>query len=95
MIDEFNLIYSNKENPNSKESTIEALIIDEAQDSNVPQMVAIGKMAKNVKDGHFYLVGDPDQTIFEFAGSDAHFFHQAAKNPYRQLKEGLRCGRSY
>jgi len=94
MIEEYNLIYSNKENPNSKESTIEALIIDEAQDSNVPQMVAIGKMAKNVKDGHFYLVGDPDQTIFEFAGSDAHFFHQAAKNPYRQLKEGLRCGRA-
>ena len=49
MIDEYNLIYSNKENPNSKESTIKALIIDEAQDSNVPQMVAIGKMAKNVK----------------------------------------------
>ena len=92
MIDEFNLIHSNKENPNSKESTIEALIIDEAQDSNIPQMVAIKKMAKNVKDEHFYLVGDPDQTIFEFAGSDAHFFHQAAKNPYRQLKEGLRCG---
>ena len=92
MIDEYNLIYSNKENPNSKESTIKALIIDEAQDSNVPQMVAIGKMAKNVKEGHFYLVGDPDQTIFEFAGSDAHFFHEAAKNPYEELKEGLRCG---
>ena len=92
MIDEYNLIYSNKENPNSKESTIKALIIDEAQDSNVPQMVAIGKMAKNVKDEHFYLVGDPDQTIFEFAGSDAHFFHEAAKNPYKELKEGLRCG---
>jgi len=92
MIDEYNLIYSNKENPNSKESTIKALIIDEAQDSNVPQMIAIGKMAKNVKDEHFYLVGDPDQTIFEFAGSDAHFFHEAAKNPYEELKEGLRCG---
>ena len=91
MIDEFNLIHSNKENPNSKESTIEALIIDEAQDSNVPQMIAIGKIAKNVKDEHFYLVGDPDQTIFEFAGSDAHFFHEAAKNPYEELKEGLRC----
>ena len=94
MIDEYNLIYSNKENPNSKESTIKALIIDEAQDSNIPQMVAIEKMAKNVKDEHFYLVGDPDQTIFEFAGSDAHFFHEAAKNPYKELKEGLRCGRA-
>jgi len=92
MIDEYNEIYSNKNNPNSKESTIKALIIDEAQDSNVPQMVAIGKMAKNVKEKHFYLVGDPDQTIFEFAGSDAHFFHEAAKNPYEELKEGLRCG---
>jgi len=91
MIDEFNVIFSNKENPNSKESTIQALIIDEAQDSNVPQMVAIEKMARNVEDEHFYLVGDPDQTIFEFAGSDAHFFHEAARNPYVELKEGLRC----
>ena len=86
MIDEFNSL--------AKESDIEALIIDEAQDSNRPQMKAIRKMAKNVKDGHFYLVGDPDQTIFEFAGSDAHYFHKIAANPHEELEEGLRCSKT-
>ena len=86
MIDEFNSLI--------KKSDIKALIVDEAQDSNVPQMKAIKKMAENVADGHFYLVGDPDQTIFEFAGSDADYFHKAAAEPYEELKEGLRCGRA-
>ena len=93
MIDEFNLIFSNEKNPNSKESNIEVLIVDEAQDANVPQLKAIGKIAKNVKDGHFYLVGDPDQTIYEYAGSDAEWFHKAAAKPYLELEQGLRCGK--
>jgi len=94
MIDEFNLIFSNKKNPNSKESDIEVLIVDEAQDSNVPQLEAIKKIAKNVKDNHFYLVGDPDQTIYEYAGSDADYFHEAAAKPSLELKQGLRCGKA-
>ena len=92
MIDEFNLIFSNEKNPNSKESDIEVLIVDEAQDANVPQLIAIKKIAKNVKDGHFYLVGDPDQTIYEYAGSDAKWFHEKAAKPFLELKQGLRCG---
>ena len=61
------------------DSSVEVLIIDEAQDSNVPQMKAINKIASNVKDGHYYLVGDADQTIYEFAGSDAKKFHELSK----------------
>ena len=94
MIDEFNLIFSNEKNPNSKESDIEVLIVDEAQDSNVPQLNAIRKIAKHVKDNHFYLVGDPDQTIYEYAGSDAKWFHEAAAKPFLELKQGLRCGKA-
>lgn len=94
MIDEYNIIYSNKNNPNSKESTIKALIIDEAQDSNRPQEKAINKMAKNVKNGHFYLVGDPDQSLFGFAGADADHFRRISINPYQELTEGLRCSRA-
>ena len=94
MIDEFNSIYSNEENPNSKESDIEVLIVDEAQDSNVPQLEAIKKIAENVKDNHFYLVGDPDQTIHEYAGSDAKWFHEKAAKPFLELEQGLRCGRA-
>ena len=86
MVDEFNSL--------TKESDIEVLIVDEAQDSNVPQLKAIRKIAKNVKDNHFYLVGDPDQTIYEYAGSDAKWFHEAAAKPFLELKQGLRCGKA-
>ena len=79
------------------ESDIQALIVDEAQDTNRSQLKAVFKMAKNVKDGHFYLVGDPDQTIFEWAGSDAKYFHEISTTPWededtKKLKEGKRCG---
>ena len=98
MIDEFNFIFSNEKNPNSKESDVEVFIMDEAQDANVPQLEAVKKIAKNVKDGHFYLVGDPDQTIYEYAGSDADYFHKAAANPREnggeELEQGLRCGKA-
>ena len=72
---------------------IEMLIVDEAQDCNRPQLRAIEKMAENVKDGHYYMVGDPDQTIFEFAGSDADYFHKLSANPYRELDQGKRCSK--
>jgi len=84
MIDEFNSL--------TKESDVEVFIMDEAQDANVPQLIAAKKIAKNVKDEHFYLVGDPDQTIYEYAGSDAHAYHTAAAKPFLELKQGLRCG---
>ena len=86
MVDEFNSL--------TKESDVEVLIVDEAQDSNIPQLKAIRKIAKNVKDNHFYLVGDPDQTIYEYAGSDAKWFHEAAAKPFLELKQGLRCGKA-
>tara|TARA_R110002020_G_scaffold72703_1_gene186929 strand:+ start:1445 stop:3082 length:1638 start_codon:yes stop_codon:yes gene_type:complete len=73
-------------------SDIEVLMVDEAQDTNRPQLRAVFKMAKNVRDDHFYMIGDPDQTIFEWAGSDAHYFHQAAAKPWLELTEGKRCG---
>lgn len=84
MIEAFN-------HPDVREPDIDAVIIDECQDSNVPQTKAIEKMATNVKEGHYYLVGDADQTLFEYAGSDARYFHELAANPYHELTEGLRC----
>ena len=78
-------------NPDLEDPDIDAVIIDECQDSNVPQTKAIEKMATNVKDGHFYLVGDADQTLFEYAGSNPNYFHELASKPYFELKEGLRC----
>ena len=78
-------------NPDLEDPDIDAVIIDECQDSNVPQTKAIEKMATNVKDGHFYLVGDADQTLFEYAGSNPNYFHELASIPYFELEEGLRC----
>ena len=34
------------------------------------------------------MIGDPDQTIFEWAGSDAEYFHKASANPWHELTEG-------
>ena len=75
----------------AKAPDIDAIIIDECQDSNVPQRKAIDKMATHVKENHYYLVGDADQTLFEYSGSDADYFHKLAANPYKELEEGKRC----
>ena len=53
-------------------SNIKVLMIDEAQDSSVIQRNAEAVMSKNVD--YFYKAGDPDQSIFEFAGADPPLF---------------------
>ena len=70
---------------------IDALIVDEAQDSNIPQRKALDKMATNAKE--YYFVGDADQTIFEFAGSDADYYHKLSKEA-EELEQGHRCGKT-
>ena len=73
------------------EPDIDALIVDEAQDSNVPQREALDKMATKAKE--YYFVGDADQTIFEFAGSDADYYHRLSRDA-EQLDQGHRCGKT-
>ena len=73
------------------EPDIDALIVDEAQDSNVPQREALDKMATKAKE--YYFVGDADQTIFEFAGSDADYYHRLSREA-EQLEQGHRCGKT-
>ena len=75
----------------AKEPEIDALIVDEAQDSNVAQTEALVKMSKNAKE--FFMVGDADQTIFEFAGASADYYHRLSKDA-EQLEEGYRCGKT-
>ena len=48
-------------------------------------------MSKNVD--YFYKAGDPDQSIFEFAGADPDSFHKEFADPEIELKEGYRCPR--
>ena len=75
----------------AKEPDIDALIVDEAQDSNIPQTKALDKMATNTKE--YWFVGDPDQTIFEFAGASAEIFYELSKGA-EDLEQGYRCGQT-
>ena len=70
---------------------IKVLIVDEAQDSSVIQRQAEKVMSKNVD--YFYKAGDPDQSIFEFAGADPDSFHKEFADPEIELEQGHRCPR--
>jgi superfamily I DNA/RNA helicase len=74
---------------------IDVLIVDEAQDCSKPQIKALQKAATFAK--RFIFVGDADQTIHEYAGSDPKYFYQLAstkESKANELKEGLRCGKT-
>jgi superfamily I DNA/RNA helicase len=74
---------------------IDVLIVDEAQDCSKPQIAALQKAATNAKE--FIFIGDADQTIHEYAGSDPEYFYQLANTEEakaNELTEGLRCGQT-
>ena len=73
------------------EPDIDALIVDEAQDSNKTQKLALDKIATNAKE--YWFVGDPDQTIFEWAGADAHEFYKLSQGA-EELEQGHRCSKT-
>ena len=83
--------FTNSDEIKSEDLGIKLLIVDEAQDSSVLQRAAEKKMAKNAE--FFYKAGDPDQSIFEFAGADPDSFHKEFANPDIELKQGFRCPR--
>ena len=88
MIDNF-ILYA--ETP----TDIDILIVDEAQDCSKPQIKALKKAATFAK--RFIFVGDADQTIHEYAGSDPNYFYKLAstkESKANELTEGLRCGRT-
>ena len=88
MVEEF---CDNEEMSVASCKNIKVLIVDEAQDSSVIQRKAEEIMSRNVH--YFYKAGDPDQSIFEFAGADPDSFHREFANPEIELKEGYRCPR--
>ena len=76
-------------------ANIKVLIVDEAQDCSKPQIKALQKAATFAK--RFIFVGDADQTIHEYAGSDPNYFYKLAstkESKANELTEGLRCGRT-
>ena len=83
--------FTNSDEIKSEALGIKILIVDEAQDSSVIQRAAEKKMAAAVE--YFYKAGDPDQSLFEFAGADPDAFHKEFAHPEEELKEGFRCPR--
>jgi|TARA_R110002020_G_scaffold90289_1_gene219820 superfamily I DNA/RNA helicase len=75
----------------SKNPDIKALIVDEAQDSNKTQKIALDKISRNADE--YWFVGDPDQTIFEWAGADAREFYELSKGA-KELEQGHRCSQT-
>ena len=73
------------------EPDIDVLIVDEAQDSNKTQKIALDKIATNAKE--YWFVGDPDQTIFEWAGANAKEFYELSKGA-KELEQGHRCSKT-
>ena len=74
---------------------IDVLIVDEAQDCSKPQINALQIAATHAKE--FIFIGDADQTIHEYAGSDPEYFYQLANTEEakaNELTEGLRCGQT-
>ena len=70
---------------------IDALIVDEAQDSNKTQKIALDKISRSASE--YWFVGDPDQTIFEWAGADADEFYRLSQGA-EELKQGYRCSKT-
>ena len=83
--------FTNSEKIKSEDLGIKILIVDEAQDSSVIQEAAEEKMAAAVD--IFYKAGDPDQSLFGFAGANPDAFHKEFAHPEEELKEGFRCPR--
>ena len=83
--------FTNSDEIKPEDLGIKVLIVDEAQDSSVIQRAAEKKMAAGVE--YFYKAGDPDQSLFEFAGANPDEFHKDFAHPEEELEQGFRCPR--
>lgn len=82
---------------------INYIMVDEVQDTTNPEMQLIDMLAKG--HGNLFVVGDPDQNIFEWRGSDVNLFvnfdryHKGTKTitldqNYRSTPQIINCANS-
>lgn len=73
------MINQGEAEPNKIGKTV--LVIDEAQDMSAGEYALIKAMMNSNEDMRVIAVGDDDQNIFEFRGSDSQYLYQLSKEP--------------
>ncbi|MBP1542169.1 MAG: RecQ family ATP-dependent DNA helicase [Prevotella sp.] len=63
------------------------LVIDEAQDMSVDEYKLVKALMAHNEDMRVIAVGDDDQNIFEFRGSDSKYLYQLSKEPGSRFVE--------
>ena len=71
--------------PNKIGKTV--LVIDEAQDMSAEEYALIRALMNSNEEMRIIAVGDDDQNIFEFRGSDSQFLYQLSKEPNSRFFE--------
>lgn len=80
--------------PNKIGKTV--LVIDEAQDMSAEEYALVKALMSNNEDMRVIAVGDDDQNIFEFRGSDSQYLYQLTKEPnsrFIEMTENYRSSR--
>lgn len=69
--------------PNKIGKTV--LVIDEAQDMGIEEHALVKALMTNNEEMRVIAVGDDDQNIFEFRGSDSGYMYQLAQGKREQI----------
>ena len=71
---------------------VKVAFIDEAQDLTTLQWQVVWQFFKNVDE--LIIAGDPNQSIFEWAGADVNYFLKMRTDEQRVLEKSHRCSRA-
>ena len=71
----YHLITRSETIRNRVQSRFAHVFVDEYQDLNLGQYELVRELARQ---SHLFVIGDPDQSIYGFRGSDHRFFHRFA-----------------
>ena len=80
--------------PNKIGKTV--LVIDEAQDMSAEEYALVKALMTNNEDMRVIAVGDDDQNIFEFRGSDSQYLYQLSQEPdsrFFEMTENFRSSK--
>ncbi len=79
------MIHQGEVEPNKIGKTV--LVIDEAQDMGSEEYALVKALMDNNEDMRVIIVGDDDQNIYEFRGSNSRYMFQLSQSPHSRLIE--------